>query len=122
MTNNISSSPSTKFNKIGTALPDLLGQVILEHEGQEIFDAVERLRKGFIQQRQETDPVKLKALISDIEGLDEFAIDRVIHAYRAKNITTNNCGLNLKTQAKLGLTHFLILSKISKMKIKRCLK
>ena len=81
MINNESSPSSSKFNKIGTVLPDLLGQVILEHEGQEIFDAVERLRRGFINQRQAADPVKLKALITDIEGLDEFAIDRVIHAY-----------------------------------------
>ncbi|MBX2848189.1 MAG: phosphoenolpyruvate carboxylase [Acidiferrobacterales bacterium] len=62
-------------------LPDLLGEVILEQEGQAIFDAVELLRKGFIQQRQQPDPIKHEELIKAIKGMEVDSVDRVIHAF-----------------------------------------
>ena len=62
-------------------LPDLLGEVILEQEGDAIFDAVERLRKGFIEQRSAGNSKALEELVEFIESLDEPAIDRVIHAF-----------------------------------------
>ncbi len=62
-------------------LPDLLGEVIIEQEGKEVFDAVELLRQGFISQRQTPDETKQLALLSAIDGLDVDALDRVIHAF-----------------------------------------
>ncbi len=62
-------------------LPDLLGEVILEQEGQDVFDAVELLRKGFIQQRQQADTVNHDKLIDAIDAMTVDTIDRVIHAF-----------------------------------------
>ncbi len=62
-------------------LPDLLGEVILEQEGQQIFDAVELLRKGFIQQRQSYSEDRQAELLSAIEDMDVESVDRVIHAF-----------------------------------------
>lgn len=62
-------------------LPDLLGEVIIEQEGKDVFDAVELLRQGFISQRQTPDETKQLALLSAIDGLDVDALDRVIHAF-----------------------------------------
>ncbi len=69
-------------------LPDLLGEVILEQEGQAVFDAVELLRQGFIQQRRAStneddshQPENLDKLTAAIEGLDVDTLDRVIHAF-----------------------------------------
>jgi len=62
-------------------LPDLLGQVIIEQEGRDVFDIVELLRKGFIQQRSEPSADKKAELLNAIEGLDVSSLDRVIHAF-----------------------------------------
>lgn len=62
-------------------LPDLLGEVILEQEGQAVFDAVETLRQGFIKQRRGPDPEQELALLKVIENLDVEILDRVIHAF-----------------------------------------
>ncbi|GAA6139270.1 phosphoenolpyruvate carboxylase [Arenicella sp. 4NH20-0111] len=62
-------------------LPDLLGEVILEQEGQAVFDAVELLRKGFIQQRQQPNTLTHEELITAIETMDVDSVDRVIHAF-----------------------------------------
>ncbi len=62
-------------------LPDLLGEVILEQEGRDVFDAVELLRQGFISQRITPDAAKQEELLSAIDGLDVESLDRVIHAF-----------------------------------------
>ncbi len=62
-------------------LPDLLGEVIIEQEGREIFDAVELLRQGFISQRLSPDSSTQQKLLSTIDGLNVEALDRVIHAF-----------------------------------------
>ncbi len=80
-------------------LPDLLGEVILEQEGQAVFDAVELLRQGFIQQRRanmsddcdsnfnedgsegDQKQARLNELTSAIDTLDVDTLDRVIHAF-----------------------------------------
>ena len=62
-------------------LPDLLGQVIIEQEGKDIFDIIELLREGFIQQRLEPSNEKKTQLLSAIEKLDAESLDRVIHAF-----------------------------------------
>ena len=62
-------------------LPDLLGEVIKEQEGQAVFDSVELLRKGFIAQRQTADSKTQADLLAAIEALDVDKLDRVIHAF-----------------------------------------
>jgi len=62
-------------------LPDLLGEVIKEQEGQAVFDSVELLRKGFIAQRQVPDGKTQADLLAAIEALDVDNLDRVIHAF-----------------------------------------
>ena len=44
-------------------LPDLLGEVILEQEGETVFAAVELLRRGFIEHRKEPNEEKLQMLL-----------------------------------------------------------
>lgn len=62
-------------------LPDLLGEVILEQEGQAAFDAVELLRQGFIQQRTQPNQQHEQSLIRAIEAMDLTTLDRIIHAF-----------------------------------------
>ncbi|MFQ3247016.1 MAG: phosphoenolpyruvate carboxylase [Arenicella sp.] len=73
--------PINSLSEDAKILPDLLGEVIIEQEGHQIFDAVELLRKGFINQRTSPDAAKLDELLNTIEGLSVEAIDRVIHAF-----------------------------------------
>ena len=74
-------SPISALGENAKLLPDLLGEVILEQEGQAVFDAVELLRKGFIQQRQQANPVAHDELIASIEAMEIDSVDRVIHAF-----------------------------------------
>ena len=74
-------APIQYLDEQSKTLPDLLGEVILEQEGQAIFGSVELLRQGFIQQRIEPDKEREKLLLKTIEGLDVDALDRVIHAF-----------------------------------------
>lgn len=62
-------------------LPDLLGEVILEQEGQAIFASVEQLRQGFIQQRIKPSAARQKRLLEAIEALSLDALESVIHAF-----------------------------------------
>jgi len=80
-------------------LPDLLGQVIIEQEGKDIFDIIELLRKGFIQQRLEPSNEKKTQLLSAIEKLDAESLDRVIHAF-------TTFVQQMKKLAILGTIHF----------------
>jgi len=62
-------------------LPDLLGEVIKEQEGESVFDSVELLRQGFIAQRLQPSEAKQAELLAAIEELDVDSLDRVIHAF-----------------------------------------
>ncbi|MGK0374887.1 MAG: phosphoenolpyruvate carboxylase [Arenicella sp.] len=73
--------PISNLSLDAKILPDLLGEVIIEQEGHQIFDAVELLRQGFISQRTSPDAAKLEELLSAIDGLNVEALDRVIHAF-----------------------------------------
>ena len=73
--------PKIAISEQAKILPDLLGEVILEQEGESVFNSVEMLRQGFIQQRLEPNQDQQTALLNAIEGLDADSIDRVIHAF-----------------------------------------
>lgn len=62
-------------------LGKLVGNVLLKHEGPEVFHAVESLRTGFIQLRRRNSEPKRKALMELIENLQPYVINQVIRAF-----------------------------------------
>jgi len=61
----------------------LLGDVIKEQEGEQIFALVETLRTGFIEQRKNHQSKRHSELISKIKSLDAHSIKQVIRAFSA---------------------------------------
>ena len=62
-------------------LVNLLGEVIAEQSGPEVYQVIEQLRKGFIRLRKEDD-VELRQTLKDkIESLDELTLREVIRAF-----------------------------------------
>jgi len=74
-------TPINALSEDAKILPDLLGEVILEQDGQTVLEAVELLRQGFIQQRLEPNENKQTELLDAIERLDADTLGRVIHAF-----------------------------------------
>jgi phosphoenolpyruvate carboxylase len=62
-------------------LANLLGKVILEQQGQRVYDHIETLRKGFIAQRKNPDQQEFEQLIASIESLEGEELDAVIHGF-----------------------------------------
>lgn len=60
---------------------NLLGNVLHHHAGEDVLDAVEFLRKGFISLRKKDSPVKRTRLKNYIERLDEETMNHVIRAF-----------------------------------------
>jgi len=73
--------PINTLSEQAKILPDLLGEVILEQEGDNVFNSVEMLRKSFIEQRLKPHADRQEKILQTIEGLDAESIDRVIHAF-----------------------------------------
>ena len=59
----------------------LLGNVLLSQAGAKIYDAVEKLRTGFISLRKEDNPAKRARLMALIESLDQNTISHVVRAF-----------------------------------------
>ena len=59
----------------------LLGQVINEQAGPELFALVERIRKRTIALRRDDDPIERKRLDEELGGLDLGAAEAVIGAF-----------------------------------------
>ena len=59
----------------------LLGQVVAEQAGPDLFDVVERIRKRTIRLRADQDPAERRRLDEDLESLDAEAIEGVIRAF-----------------------------------------
>ena len=59
----------------------LLGEVIRQQAGEATYRTVEKLRKGYIQLRNQDDDNKRARLLKLIDGLDEQALTHVIRAY-----------------------------------------
>ncbi|ADC72611.1 Phosphoenolpyruvate carboxylase [Thioalkalivibrio sp. K90mix] len=60
---------------------ELLGNVIRKLEGQTVFDAVEKLRRGFVSLRKDEDPQLRQRLMADITHFDAALTERVIRAF-----------------------------------------
>jgi len=60
---------------------ELLGNVIRRLEGQAVFDAVEKLRRGFVSLRKHEDAELRARLMQDITRFDPALTERVIRAF-----------------------------------------
>ncbi len=65
------------------ALGRMLGEVVRTQAGEEVFEAVERLRKGYIQLHQVDDPELRAELEAFIRGLNPEVLGYVIRAFSA---------------------------------------
>ena len=59
----------------------LLGNVLLTQAGAKVYDAVEKLRTGFLGLRKEDNPVKRARLMDQIESLDAGTLAQVVRAF-----------------------------------------
>ncbi len=64
-------------------LGQLLGEVLIEHAGQEVFEAVEALRRGFADLHQEEDTAQREALMALIDALPAEKLELVVRAFSA---------------------------------------
>lgn len=60
---------------------NLLGNVLLANTDAKVYDAVEKLRTGFIELHKEEDSKKRQQLMSLIESLDEETLNQVVRAF-----------------------------------------
>ena len=60
---------------------NLLGNVIKKIAGTEVYDAVEKLRKGYISLRKVDNPKKRAQLMKFIETLDAETLTEVVRAF-----------------------------------------
>ena len=60
---------------------NLLGNVLLANTDAKVYDAVEKLRTGFIELHKEEDSEKRQQLMSLIESLDEETLNQVVRAF-----------------------------------------
>ena len=62
-------------------LGNLLGNVLLADAGSKVYDAVEKLRLGFIELHKEDNSQKRMRLMALIESLDEETLTQVVRAF-----------------------------------------
>ena len=67
----------SKVKLLGT----LLGNVLLSNAGAKLYDAVEKLRVGFIELHKEEDAQKREHLMTLIASLDEETLTQVVRAF-----------------------------------------
>ena len=60
---------------------NLLGNVLLSNAGADVYNAVEKLRVGFIELHKEEDEQKRARLMALIESLDEETLTQVVRAF-----------------------------------------
>jgi len=68
---------------------DLLGEVLQEQSGDELFNTVEHLRKGYINLTNNDDDAERQALMAYIEGLDGELLDNVTRAFNVFYMLSN---------------------------------
>ncbi len=70
-------------------LGGLLGEVLRDHAGEEIYAAVERLRRGYIALRRRDSPRLRRALAARIAGLGSEELEQVVRAFSTYFSLTN---------------------------------
>ncbi len=68
---------------------NLLGEVLRTQESGQVFDAVEALRKGFIELRTSEDPARRAQLMALIEALDPQTLTHVLRAFSSYFLLAN---------------------------------
>jgi len=84
MSNNSATRPPVKDKLLRTRvklLGHLLGNILLNLAGAHVYDAVEKLRTGYISLRKTENPRKRAQLMSLIESLDADTLTQVIRAF-----------------------------------------
>lgn len=68
---------------------ELLGEILREQEGLALYEAVEKLRRGYIQLRQKDDPALREELMQFILQLDVKDIEKIIRAFNTFYVISN---------------------------------
>lgn len=68
---------------------DLLGEVLCELSGEALYNAVEHLRKGYIQLSQENNEAQRASLMQYIDSLDIDLLEQVIRAFNIFYMLSN---------------------------------
>ncbi|WMP18559.1 phosphoenolpyruvate carboxylase [Thiothrix lacustris] len=68
---------------------ELLGEIIREQEGEAVYAAVEKLRRGYISLRKSNDDAIRTDMMNFIDGLDVDMLEQVIRAFNTFYILTN---------------------------------
>ena len=81
-TENLPTQPNDKELRSRVKLfGNLLGNVILNLAGAHVYDAVEKLRTGYISLRKEENPRKREQMMKLIESLDPDTLTQVVRAF-----------------------------------------
>ena len=79
---------------------NLLGNVLLNLAGTHVYDAVEKLRTGYISLRKKDNPRKRAQLMSLIESLDPDTLTQVVRAFSLYfslvNIVQTHARINMR--------------------------
>ena len=67
----------------------ILGKIVCELEGDIVYQAVEKLRSGYISLRHQNDPTLRNELMDFIENLDPDVLEKVIRAFNVFYLITN---------------------------------
>jgi len=62
-------------------LGQILGKIIKSHAGEEVYETVEALRKGYIALHEHKDEAQRESLMNAIAGLDIAILEQVIRAF-----------------------------------------
>lgn len=68
---------------------EILGDIIKEQEGDDVFQAVEKLRTGYIHLRKQEDPQLRQELMAFIQQLDVVSLEKVTRAFNAFYMLSN---------------------------------
>lgn len=68
---------------------NLLGEVLREQEGEELYQVVEKLRKGYVGLRRENDDTKRSELMHLVDTLDDAILEKVTRAFNVFYVITN---------------------------------
>lgn len=78
----------TLQNKV-RGVGSLLGEVLREQEGEELYQIVEKLRKGYVGLRKKNDDDLRIHLMQTISTLDDNVLEKVIRAFNVFYVITN---------------------------------
>ena len=93
MNSKVSSSPAPKnietLQSQVRIVGNLLGEVLKEQEGEDVLNAVEHLRQGYISLRHEENDTKRQSLMAYIEGLSSEKLKQVTRAFNVFYVLSN---------------------------------